>query len=187
MKQTSRPLLVFLDTEFTSESDPHLISIGLATEDGRTFYAEFSDGWHVESCSEFVVKNVLPLLKGGTHAEKREKVGRRLASWLGGLSRRVRIAGDQGISVDWPLMLELLKRRKPANLCASPLELFSLDYPEFEDIIREEQEKRSDDPNHHHALHDAQALENIWEIYETNLTPNELESLIMGSDQIQGK
>jgi hypothetical protein len=123
----------------------------------------------------------------GTHAEKREKVGRRLASWLGGMFRRVRIAGDQGISVDWPLMLELLKRRKPENLCASPLELFSLDHPEFEGIIFEEKLKRSDDPNLHHALHDAEALKDIWKRYKTNLPPKELESLIMGSDHNQGE
>ena len=33
-------MLVFLDTEFTDLLNPELLSLGLATLDGREFYAE---------------------------------------------------------------------------------------------------------------------------------------------------
>ena len=33
-------MLVFIDTEFTNFHNPKLISIGLASETGETFYAE---------------------------------------------------------------------------------------------------------------------------------------------------
>jgi len=187
MKQIARPLLVFLDTEFTGEDNLQLISIGLATEDGRTFYAELSDGWHVESDSEWVVKNVLPLLQGGSHAKDREEAGGLLAGWLKSLSRRVRVVTDTGSRYDWPLMLELLKGQVPTNLCPTPLDVFSLDYPEFEREILEEKDKRLNDSTLHHALHDALALKDIWEIYKANLSECELESLIAGSDNEKGR
>ncbi len=55
---------VFLDTEFTSLAESaSLISIGLITADGdRSFYAELSDTYTQESCSDFVPQEVLPLL-----------------------------------------------------------------------------------------------------------------------------
>lgn len=56
------PIRVFLDTEFTQFEDPRIISVGLAAEDGRTFYREFSDTYGKEHCSEFVKVVVLPLL-----------------------------------------------------------------------------------------------------------------------------
>lgn len=37
-------MLIFFDTEFTELGiDPRLISIGLVSEDGRTFYAKLTD------------------------------------------------------------------------------------------------------------------------------------------------
>lgn len=55
----------FIDSEFAeSPGQLDLISIGIACEDGRTYYAECSNGWHPERCNEFVRENVLPRLTG---------------------------------------------------------------------------------------------------------------------------
>lgn len=55
----------FLDFEFDEESDPvRPISLGIAADDGRTFYALFDDGGKAfdESCNLWVRQNVLPIL-----------------------------------------------------------------------------------------------------------------------------
>ena len=63
---------VFLDTEFTSlEAEACLISIGLITEDGdRNFYAELPDAYSENICSDFVIKEVLPLLDAKSLADE---------------------------------------------------------------------------------------------------------------------
>lgn len=57
----------FIDTEFSERGYDRidLISIGIAAEDGRTYYAEAIDGWSPDRCNDWVKANVLPLLKGG--------------------------------------------------------------------------------------------------------------------------
>jgi len=54
---------VFLDCEFTEFEQPKLISIALVTENNeRSFYAELTNTYTINDCSEFVVSIVLPLL-----------------------------------------------------------------------------------------------------------------------------
>lgn len=54
---------IFFDTEFTGlHKDTTLISIGLIDENGRTFYAEFSDYYECQ-CDEWIRENVLTHLK----------------------------------------------------------------------------------------------------------------------------
>ena len=54
---------VFFDTEFTGlHKDTTLISIGLVDENGRTFYAEFSDYYEVQ-CDQWIYDNVIKHLK----------------------------------------------------------------------------------------------------------------------------
>ena len=62
---------VFLDTEFTTLTElASLISIGLITADGeRSFYAELSDTYTQEDCSDFVLQEVLPLLEASPITE----------------------------------------------------------------------------------------------------------------------
>lgn len=55
--------LIFFDTEFTKLSkNGELISIGLVTEEGKQFYAEFND-FKLSDCTLFVKDNVIPNLK----------------------------------------------------------------------------------------------------------------------------
>ena len=59
-------MLIFFDTEFTDlHWQAKLISIGLVTEDGRTFYAELTDTYIDAECGDFARDVVLPLLDGG--------------------------------------------------------------------------------------------------------------------------
>ena len=54
---------IFFDTEFTGlHKDTTLISIGLVDENGRTFYAEFSD-YDESQCDEWIRENVIKYLK----------------------------------------------------------------------------------------------------------------------------
>ena len=53
--------LIFIDTEFTSFSDPRLISIGAVTEHERTFYG-IVDDFPLAACTGFVREHVLPIL-----------------------------------------------------------------------------------------------------------------------------
>jgi hypothetical protein len=54
---------VFFDTEFTAlNQQAVLISIGLISEDGHTFYAEFND-YSVEHMSDWVAEHVVPYLQ----------------------------------------------------------------------------------------------------------------------------
>ena len=53
----------FFDTEFYEDGTTiDLISIGIAAEDGRTFYAVAADGWDEANANEWVRENVLPHL-----------------------------------------------------------------------------------------------------------------------------
>lgn len=50
---------LFMDTEFTGlHKHAHLISIGIVSEDGRTFYAEFND-YPESQVDEWIRKNVI--------------------------------------------------------------------------------------------------------------------------------
>jgi hypothetical protein len=59
-------VLIFFDTEFSDLSiAPRLVSIGLISEDERTFYAELSNTYEPKDCGSFTQETVLPLLQGG--------------------------------------------------------------------------------------------------------------------------
>lgn len=54
---------VFFDTEFTGlRKETTLISIGMVSEDGRTFYAEFTD-YDKTQVNDWIVENVIANLK----------------------------------------------------------------------------------------------------------------------------
>lgn len=67
----------FIDTEFNAEVTPvELISIGIAAEDGRTYYAVSSE-YDPEKCSDWVKRHVFPKLgndKRKTLKEMREDI-----------------------------------------------------------------------------------------------------------------
>lgn len=77
---------LFFDTEFTGlRKSTTLISIGIVSEDGRKFYAEFVD-FNISQCDKWIKENVLqnlylPKLSGkNTHGNVKEVVGNK--SWV---------------------------------------------------------------------------------------------------------
>ncbi|MGF6638411.1 hypothetical protein OKW38_000490 [Paraburkholderia sp. MM5496-R1] len=107
-------MLLFLDTEYTGfgQRTPRLISLGIVAEDAsREFYIEFSDTWQIEDCSDFVKREVLPLLEGAPLTFEQGRV--RLREWFFNAPRAVRIASDS--STDFRF-LRLCGEASPAIL-----------------------------------------------------------------------
>lgn len=120
-------MLIFLDTEFSSTHVvPRLISIGLISANGRTFYAELTDTWRPADCSEFVVETVLPLLEGGTARMTMAELTLRLGRWLDDFGDQAQLATDS-TRWDWPLIEKIFEMPEtwPANLERKPMLLQS--------------------------------------------------------------
>jgi hypothetical protein len=143
-------VLIFLDTEFTDFLDIDLISIGLASEDQREFYAERSD-FDRATCSHFVQAAVLPILGRDpgvvfSRAELKEK----LLEWLNLFEKYEHIQIGYDYSTDWELFCDALDYEMPRGL--TPLLIANhLDQARLESYFRRPGVKR------HHALHDAMA------------------------------
>lgn len=164
------PKLVFMDTEFTDFDYPQLISIGLVSESGERFYAEMSNGWSREGCSDFVVERILPQLTAGDFLQERSYAARRLADWLAEFGAPVRVVSDAP-RYDWVLMLDLLAGLLPENLCPEPLAFYSDSFPELVPLLQEARGRAFDQASAHHALNDAEALREAWEVMTLNLHP----------------
>lgn len=99
---------VFVDTEFTSFSDPRLISVGLVAEDRREIYRELTDGWTVANCTSFVCDVVLPLLHHDQGvAVTRSQCARDICIWLESLGQPVTLIANA--EEDLYLLGELIK------------------------------------------------------------------------------
>jgi hypothetical protein len=162
------PQIIFLDTEFTSLSEPYLVSAGMVDEHGRELYLEL-EGISPEICSPFVVEHVLPLLDG---PELRPAdFARRICDFLCrytdlGSSVPGRPLGDAGISLfcDAPRYdIELLKPFLPSGL-RWEMAVPSFDSEPEENAFRREQEAAyAGGLRRHHALDDARALRRAWQ------------------------
>ena len=171
------PTLIFMDTEFTDFDYPQLISIGLVSESGASFYAEMSNGWSREGCSPFVRQTILPQLTAGEFLQERCYAGRRLADWLAEHAGPVRVVTDAP-GYDWVLMLDLLAGLTPENLCPEPLTFYSDCFPELVPLLQEARERAFTQVPAHHALNDAEALREAWEVMALNLHPAILEQYL---------
>lgn len=165
------PTLLFIDTEFTDFDYPQLISIGLVAEDGESFYAELADGWCRESCSAFVLKEVLPQLTGGDFFQERSYARRRLSEWLAEFGATVRVVSDAP-GYDWTLMMELLRDEAPANLFPHPLPLYCESFPQLQPLLQKAKAQANFSASPHHALNDAEALREAWEVMKEHLHPS---------------
>lgn len=75
----------FVDTEFIERGYEkiELISVGIAAEDGREFYAVASDGWEPGHASEWVRTNVLPHLGPESEWIPRAEIVSRMKAFVG--------------------------------------------------------------------------------------------------------
>src|SRR5690349_12093903 len=91
---------VFFGTEFTGlTADAKLISIGMAAECGREFYAEAADTYAPTDCSAFCQRNVLPYLEGGAHCMPLDFLRAQLWEWLQGCGTGTVLVCDSGRDV----------------------------------------------------------------------------------------
>lgn len=141
---------VCFDTEFTDFSeDAKLISIGLVSEHGDSFYAELTDTYALEDCSDFVLESVLPHLEGGAAQMTFKELQTCLYQWLHDLGNQVTLMTD---SIPWDgywlrQIFDGKHNTLPANVEKSITDLtWMIDSP------------HSDESAVHHALLDAKVL-----------------------------
>ncbi len=154
-----KPLVVFLDCEFTDFIQIDLISIGLVCEDGREFYAERTD-YRREDCSDFVRAAVLPLLGSDPQVQiSRCALTLNLHSWLSSLPEFM-IACDSNHDRD--LFADALDYQPVENLVGW-INLNALPADQGKAFQREAA-RYHDLPDHpwHHALYDARAHRAGW-------------------------
>ncbi|HDR9092000.1 hypothetical protein QZM46_23500 [Burkholderia vietnamiensis] len=152
-------MLLFLDTEYTGfrQADPKLISLALVAEDGqREFYVELADTWRSADCTEFVRREVLPLLNGSSDTHARARV--ELRDWFAAAPRHVQAACDS--VTDFCFLLELLGPPRPGNLAEHYFDLRPLiDTTVYDRTVAAYYQA---DPRMHHALADARAYRAGW-------------------------
>ncbi len=138
---------VFVDSEFTNLTGPHLISVGAVATDATAFYCELSD-FPVSHCSAFVRNTVLPLLDGD--AVPHAIASQSLAQWLSARSAAgpVVLISDSGFD-RWAVADLLGCEDLPAGVrwVRVPVK-----YELLDDMARRLGLRR------HHALDDARAL-----------------------------
>jgi hypothetical protein len=156
-------MLLFCDTEFTGlgQPSPKLISLALVPADGgNPFYVELSegDGWELSECNSFVLREVLPILKGGNYIVPRTELRSLLLAWLTGMPRSVQIACDSVI--DFRFIQEILGADWPNKLEKQYLDLSTLITNSTYD--RTVNRYYTQDRPAHNALYDAQAYRLGW-------------------------
>ena len=173
---------VFIDTEFTDLSKhPAFISVGLVSEDGKcSFYAELINNFSNESCSDFVHKNVLPLLDADLLSDNFDSKNiyakmtiaqcrTYLSFWISLFAEPVQIWSDAPY-YDWVLIHELFcVDFWPANLLGLPKWIFSGDQNEI-DRYKNMREVlyATGEYSRHHALHDARVSQQAFVSIKTN-------------------
>ncbi len=161
--------LLFLDTEFTrlpppiSEGyriRPQLISLALVSDKGREFYAELTDGWSINECSDFVRNEVLPSLGKVQGAScTRTELALRLQEWFQSLPEPATLVYDYFL--DWNLLANAFRGNDPGKLPPNNIDEKLLLQPEItNDPVYQHALNRtfSRDWPPHHALADARAI-----------------------------
>lgn len=156
-------MLVFFDTEFTElHPEAKLISVGLAAEDGREFYAELADTWRLDDCSDFVRAEVLPHLEGGQYLMTRAELCLALGNWLESFDQSLSLVTDAP-SWDWPWLAIIFDEPGtwPENVAHQPM-LYEVAEQDLEQV-RQLQACR-----HHHALDDARVMRAAWVVIRSS-------------------
>ena len=153
---------VYLDTEFTQFTQPELISIGLAAEDGREFYAVI-ESFPRQHCSAFVREVVLPIIEHwpSTTLDRRE-LRQSLCQWLNKSVEPLEIVCD--FATDAELLIELIDAKTDHALrtfnIASVTVLSAAQCEQIADAVDNYFTEPRQWPRHH-ALEDARALRHV--------------------------
>lgn len=141
---------IFLDTEFTNLAPgAKLISIALVDEDENYFYAELTDTYTVDDCSDFVKANVLPYLNGHQIMTEQE-CALQITNWIEDRAVLCVLANDAP-EWDMPFLINLINKCElwPANFEVDTI---------FSVRVTEEQKNiiaKKHGYNLHNSLHDA--------------------------------
>jgi len=171
---------IFFDTEFTGlKQDADLISIGLVSECGKTFYAEFTD-YNFVKCDDWIFENIIKKLvfndypKSGIIISNDPAVFRmkanslsikeQLEKWFSQFDK-VEIWSDC-LAYDWVLFCGLFGHafNIPKNIYYIPFDICTL----FKikgidpDINREEYADMNSEILKHNALWDAQVIKKCY-------------------------
>lgn len=181
---------IFFDTEFTGlRQDTTLISIGLVSDDNRTFYAEFSD-YKENQVDDWLKENVLANLRfvntyqsvpliDFEHYDmkgKRSDVVTMLAQWLDQFDA-VELWSDT-LAYDWVLFCDLFGGALsiPKNVLYIPFDIATLMKVKDvdPDINREEFAGFVVDGNgrKHNALHDAKMIRICYNKLTSGVVPS---------------
>lgn len=164
---------VFFDTEFTGlHQNTTLISIGLVSEDGKTFYAEFTD-YDKKQIDEWLQTNVinnlarslgeLYYMADSTAYGKKHEVVRELEKWLKQWDS-VEIWSDC-LSYDWVLFNQLWGHafKIPKNIYYIPFDICTLMKIKGVDPDISREEYVGTTGAKHNALHDALVIKACYE------------------------
>lgn len=170
---------IFFDTEFTGlHQRTTLVSIGLISEDGRTFYAETWD-YDPKQVDDWIRDNVIanlrfvgisesdPVLDEEHHAMKgsRSTVAIRLMDWLAQFDTCE--MWSDCLAYDWVLFCELFggALKIPKNIYYIPFDLATLLKTEHidPDVSREEFSGLEAGKHKHNALWDAKVIKACYE------------------------
>lgn len=169
---------IFFDTEFTGlHKDTTLISIGLISDEGFIFYAEFND-YDKSQIDGWLQTNVIDnlLLDGKEMVDvtpfkticcgNKEFIKKHLLKWLD-FGEKIEIWSDC-LAYDWVLFNDIFGHAiydKPKDIYYIPFDICTL----FKikgidpDISREEYVEMHNLENKHNALHDARIIKECYE------------------------
>jgi hypothetical protein len=169
---------IFFDTEFTGlHQETTLISIGLAAENKREFYAEFTD-FDKSQIDDWLRDNVLNNLiykyddnrafTDGSHTGRNGNqiyVAGELEEWLNSFNERIEMWSDC-LAYDWVLFCQLWGHafKIPDNIYYIPFDLSTLFKVKGidSDINREEFIGWSNKQNKHNSLWDAKVIKECY-------------------------
>lgn len=145
----------FFDTEFYEDGRIiDLISIGIAAEDGRTYYAEVPDAFEIATRSDWLATNVAPHL-ALTNLRSRDQIARDIVEFVGDKPEFWAYYADY----DWVVLCQLYGRM--IDLPES--------WPMFCRDLRQLQESSNapkppkQETAQHNALADAIWVKSAWE------------------------
>ena len=150
---------VYLDTEFTQFTQPHLISLGLAAADGSEFYAAMKN-FPRQQCSEFVREIVLPIIEHWPSVTlDRRKMRESVSQWLNSCVEPTEIVCD--FATDAELLIDLIGGQSEHDLRRFNISRITVllvsEYEQLEDAVDTYFTQPRQWPRHH-ALEDARAL-----------------------------
>lgn len=165
---------IYFDTEFTGlHQNTTLISIGLISEDNKTFYAEFTD-YDTTQCDEWIKENVLSKLylhetntlvspESTTIIGNKEDVRYALGVWLSQFESITMVSDT--LAYDWVLFCNIWNHafNIPKNVYYIPIDIATMFVDKgIDPDINREAFANTNLTNKHNALHDAKVIKECY-------------------------